>query len=228
MNRTAIVMFTAAFAAMMSNPASAAPTGAHWEAICNRYNPVTGEETGLHLEWNTFDLFVTLEPGDTIGAIDFGIAGPNYGLSTDGTFYQTPAPFGSDSVKRNLSFAEFSLTAPFDTAVAMNNEDLSFGAAMTWDENGVTGAWFSTNHNAVEGPVWVARVTISSDALFLGGQIFVSGDGPNGEFGMNIPQTGVVNIPQGAFQSPGDCTVPTSGAIAILALPAISFRRRRR
>ena len=214
--------------AIAAQQASAIPQGAYWEAVANCTNPVTGESTGLEDAWRTYDLFVDLELGDVVGAIDFGIAGGNSGLSTDGVFFQTPPPFGGDSVRQNESFAAFSPTVPFDTAVAMNDEPLSFAAAMDWDPAGVTGAWFSADQNQVGGPLFVARITVSSDTTFLGGQVFVSGTGPNGNFGQEIENVplGVIDIPNAGFAT-GDC-VPSPGAGGVFAAASLLALRRRR
>lgn len=173
--------------------ALAIPTGAHWVAVDNSTNPVTGEVTGLCGLWRTYDLFVDLVPGDVVGGISFGIVAGNTGLSTDGDFFQTPAPFGSDSVIQNESLAADSLTAPFDTAVAMNDEPLSFAAAMDWDAAGVSGAWFSSNQGQVGGPLFVGRFTVPIESAYLGGQIFVSGVTPEGnEFGGGSQKTSIL------------------------------------
>lgn len=209
--------------------AHAVPTGYHWEAVDNCTNPVTGEFTGMAGLWKTYDLFVDLEPGDVVGAVSMGIG--DSGISTDGQFFQTPPPFGSDSVVLNESFAAFSLTAPFDTAVAMNDEPLSFAAAMDWNPAGATGAWFSANQNQVGEPLFVGRFTVSLDALFLGGQVFVTGTGPSGNFGQEIENLplGVVDIGNiGLAEYPFHDCVPAPGAGVVFAMVGLLAARRRR
>lgn len=212
---------TAAAALTIAGSAFAVPQGAYWEMVDNTTN-IAGTDTGFENSWMTFDLFVDLEPGDVVGAIDFGIAGGNAGLSTDGAFFNAGPPFGSDSHKVALSFAGFAGDNEYDTAVAMNNEDLSFAAAMNWDPAGVTGAWFSSAANQVGGPVFVARISVSADAEFLGGQLFVSGTGPNGNFGQEIE-----NIPLGVVDIP-NAKIPTPGALALFGLAGAAATRRRR
>ncbi|MCB9838611.1 MAG: hypothetical protein H6813_04665 [Phycisphaeraceae bacterium] len=209
-----------AFVTIAAFEAQAVPTGAHWVYVPNRVNPVTGELTGLYGKYCTADLYVDFEPGDTISSADFGIAGPNAGISTDGLFYQVDPPFGSDSLLMNLSLAGFHPTVAFDTAVAFGDAPPSFAQPMNWSEAGVSGAWFNTTPQPAGPSFRLARITVSIDSTFLGGQIFVTGDGPNGPLGQQDPFSGVVNVPNFLCPSPG------AGALFGLA-GMICLRRRR-
>ena len=212
---------TAAAALTIAGSAMAVPTGAHWEMIDNSTTAGPGG-VGLADNWMTFDLYVDLEPGDVVGAIAFQNGGGNSGLITDGTYFQVGAPFGSDSFQANQGFIGFVDNLEYDTSVAMNSESLSFAASMDWNPAGASGAWFSSNQAQVPGPVFVARITVSNDTTFLGGQSFVSGTGPNGNFGQEDENLalGVVDIP--------NAKIPTPGALALFGLAGAAATRRRR
>lgn len=214
--------FALAIAALAcaQTPAHALPLGAYWEPVPNAINPVTSEPSGLEGDWLTFDLYLALDTGDVASAFDFGIAGPNTGLITDGAFYQTESPFGSDSAIENIANGADHPALPFDTAVAMNEEPLLFAQAMDWDQSGVTGAWFSSLLGQVAGPVWLARITVSSDTTFLGGQFFVSGSGPSGDWGCGLLNDSCI------LDTPN--AIPTPGAAAVFAMTLLQISRRNR
>ncbi|MCB9838612.1 MAG: hypothetical protein H6813_04670 [Phycisphaeraceae bacterium] len=212
--------FAAAAALTIAGSALAVPTGAHWVQVDNSANANQGAGTGFDASWCTYDLYVDFEAGDVVSAADFGIAGPNAGLSTDGTFFQVGPPFGGDSYLSNLGFAAFFPNVEYDTAIALGGSTPSFAQAMAWNEGGVTGAWFNTTPTAASPSLHLARVTVNIGATFLGGQIFVTGNGPSGEFGTTVPSTGVVNIP--------NAKVPTPGALALFGLAGAAATRRRR
>ena len=213
---------------------------AFWVELDNSVNPANGNPTGLDdgsydgTVYRTFDLFVILPPNGDGGppetngvyAADFGIAGPNTGLSTDGVFYQTPEPIGSDSVVANETAAPFEDRVFFDTAVAMEGALFSFALPMDWDPAGVRGAWFVNPavQPLEDGHFFIARITISADASELGGQCFVSDQRCNpGDFGSCIPQVGVHIIPNAfrELECLGDITwdgvVDTSDIARLLA-----------
>jgi uncharacterized protein (TIGR03382 family) len=203
----------------------AIPVGAHWEMVDNSGN--LAGTTGLSATHMTFDLFVDLEAGDAIAAMDFGIAGGNVGLSTDGVFHFAPAP-GTDNLQGNIAFAGFVPNLEYGTAVTSNGNSVNTVAYVRG--NPLVGAWFRGDNMSSTGPsVWAARVTVSNNAefgggltTFLGGQIFVSGDGPNGPFGQSTPDIplGVVNLP--------NAKIPTPGALALFGLAGAAAIRRRR
>ena len=213
-------LIAAAFAA---GHAAALPQVLYLVEVDNSTN-LAGADTGFEHSWLTFDLYVDLEPGDIVFAADFGIAGSNTGIITDGAFYVAPA-FASDSVADNVGFAALVGDLEYSSAVTINGGDVEFAQAMDWNPAGVTGAWFvNPGQTGAGGPygaedMWVARITVSNDARLLYGQMFVSGDGPNGAFGVsgaNIP-LGVVNLP-----------IPTPGAVSLLAIAGAAATRRRR
>ena len=223
---------------------SAVATGqAFWVELDNSVNPANGNPTGLDdgsydgTVYRTFDLFVILPPRwdggppetNGVNAADFGIAGPNTGLSTDGVFYQTPEPIGSDSVVANETATPFEDRVFYDTAVALEDASISFALPMIWDPAGVTGAFFLPGGRAYTGGgdhFFIARITISADASELGGQCFVGDEQVEpctGPFCVPHPSTGIHNIPN-AFQELeclGDITwdgvVDTSDIARLLA-----------
>ena len=208
---------TAAAALTIAGSAMAIPVGAHWEMVDKSGN--LAGTTGLSATHMTFDLFVDLEAGDAIAAMDFGIAGGNVGLSTDGVFHFAPAP-GTDNLQGNIAFAGFVPNLEYGTAVTSNGNSVNT-VAYTRD-NPLIGAWFRSDNMSSAGPsVWVARVTVTNDATFLGGQMFVSGAGPNGQFGQSTADLplGVINLPNAP---------PTPGALALFGLAGAAAIRRRR
>ena len=227
---------TAAAALTIAGSAIAVPQGAYWVEVDNSAGNtpdlVGGDTTGQR----TFDLFVTLEAGDVLFAADFGVAGPNTGLTTTQTIWNHPT--GSDLQQVPPAFAA---NVEFDTFLAMGDLDGTDGqiSIQSFNDAGplIGGVW---NPNAPGGftsagpssgnDFWMARFTLSSSGGFgaetglleiLGGQMFLSGDGPNGEFGQSVPATGVINVPN-AFP------VPTPGAVALFGLAGAAATRRRR
>jgi len=217
--------------------AHARPLGAFWVEVDNSAgntpDMVGGDTTGTR----TFDLFVQLEAGDVVYVADFGIAGPNDGLSTTQTVWQHPT--GGDVATVNPQ--PFEANVVWDTHVALG--DLTnLGQISTpvgpidWDPAGFEGAWSASvggqgfanpdNGNAM----WLARITVSSAGAFgenttalgeyLGGEFFVSGEGPNGQFPNSVAAKGVVSV--------GNAFIPTPGAMALFGLAGMAAVRRRR
>jgi len=215
----------------------AVPTGAFWVEVDNG-----GATDGFAsvVGFRTFDLFVQLEAGDVLFAADFGIAGPNAGLTTSQTVFNHP--FGADTRSPALNEGAFPATV-YDTFVALGDADGQNGevstpvGAIDWNPAGFNGVWsVSVPLPGQAGPnlgdaAWLARVTVSSAGAafdqtgateFLGGEFFVSGTGPNGDFGQAVPSDGVVSVGN-AFPQ-----VPTPGAFALLGLAGVATTRRRR
>lgn len=235
MMMSVIAAIAATFAA---GQALAVPQGAYLQQVDNSTN-IAGANTGFELLWTTYDLFVALEPGDVVGALDFGVAGPNTGLITDGVFFDG-VPFSGETVGPNIALAILFPDIEYDSAVTINGgcEPVIIVAPTKWNPAGVTGAWLA---NAVQlgaggpnGPddMWAARITVSIGATFIGGQMFVAGTGPNGDFGIfgnNLP-LGVLNlsINPGVIAPHTGCIVPTPGTTSLLAIAALAVMRRRR
>lgn len=165
--------------------------------------------------YRCFRLYIIVEPGDTIQAADFGIAGPNTGLSTTQSLFQHP--LGNDLKPSDLLVG----MAPdlyYDTYVTLGSLDPNAAEVQTLMINfaspsTLSGAWFATNAPA-EGrinpfvspdapSVLVAQITISSAGDYLdgtgfleqmAGQGFVTGTGANGVFGRANPANGVYDI----------------------------------
>jgi hypothetical protein len=214
--------------------AFALPQGAFWVEV-----PVVDsllDATDL-TGFRTFDLFVQLQAGDVINAADFGIAGPNTGISTNRTVFHHGFQDASQ-LPPNAAFLGLVPDLVFDSYVGLGNlagAGLGVAAGITLPSNGVFGgAWFDTPPQSGAGDgsnAWfMSRITLSSVGgfgaptgltEFLQGQVFISGTGPNGQFGGAQPLTGVVNVPN-AFQ------VPTPGALALFGLAGATAYRRRR
>jgi len=229
---------TAAAALAFAGSALAAPLGAFWVERDNSAGAVA-DGTGFSTAGTrTFDLFVELEPGDVLFAADFGIAGPNAGLSTTQTIAQHLT--GGDTAPAGPP-APFELNKEWDTHVALG--DATFGSvslpvgAIDWDPTGFSGAWSVAVPNPGQAnpdngnAAWIARITLSSAGAFgdntaplgefLGGEFFVSGESADGtDFGGSVASTGVVSV--------GNAFVPTPGAMALFGLAGVAATRRRR
>jgi len=227
----------------IGSPALALPQEAFWVEV-----PVVDDAADASdlTGFRSFDLFVQLEDGDLVYAQDFKVAGPNTGLSLGPgqDFFQHPAG-GDSGVDPTLIGSNGDLV--YDTRGQMGT--LAFGefieletatVDVDWDPAGVEGVWFPDIFQDppfveafpdADNRYWFARITVNSAGAFgeqtsqlgefLGGQLFVSGEGPNGDFGMQVPSTGVVDIPN-AFE------VPAPGAAVFGALGSCVLLRRRR
>ena len=220
--------------------ALALPQSAFWSEVPVVDDP--GDSSDL-TGFRSFDLFVTFDPGDIIYAQDFGVAGPNDGLnlSPGQDFYQHE--FGSDKAV-NPDTIDFFPDLAYDTRGQMGDrawDEYTLPAGpILWGTNGPgDGFWGVTAGETVtpaspdvNGDYWFARVTVSSVGGFgeqtsglgeyLGGELFVSGEGPLGDFGMFFPPDGVVSIPN-AFDVPS----PGVGATLGLLAGGMLIRRRR-
>ena len=220
--------------------AQAHPQEAFWVEI-----PVIDSAADTHdlTGFRSFDLFVRLENGDGVYAQDFGIAGPNDGihLGAGQDFFQHT--FGSDKAANpNLHTIFPDLT--YDTRGQMGDKDwggynVPIGP-INWDPNGVDAGFWGISVGVDTTPAlpdengnyWFARITVSSVGAFgertsdlgefLGGQLFLSGEGPNGGFGREIAANGVVDIPN-AFAAPSPGAAATMGLLA----GGMLIRRRR-
>lgn len=211
---------TAAAAFMIAGSAMAVPTGATWVQVDNSTNIQGTGSQAFADAWCTYDLYVDLEAGDAISAMDFGIAGGNIGLSTDGSFLFAAAPLG-DNLSANIAFAGFIANGEYFTAVTSNG--FSVNPIAYVQGNPLVGAWFRGDNMSSVGPsVWAARITVSAASTFLGGQMFVSGTGPNGNFGQ-----GIADIPLGVVNL-SNAKIPTPGALALFGLAGAAATRRRR
>jgi len=225
--------FAAAAALGIAGSALAVPQGAFWVEVPVVDNPA---DASVLAGFRSFDLFIQLEAGDVVFAMDSGIAGPNTGLSTTQSIFNHG--FGGDAGV-NPGFIGFFPDLAFDTTTHMGT--LAFGSygtpvgPWTWGAviTGVTSVNVPVPGSSSpdgSGAYHFARITLTSVGAFgeataalgeyLGGQVFLSGTGLNGEFGGQIPATGVVNVPN-AF-------VPTPGALALFGLAGAAAARRRR
>lgn len=217
--------------ALMSQ-AQAVPQGAFWAEVDNSpgfTQDLTGPASSL-TGFRTFDLFVQLEAGDSVTHQDSGLTGGNKGIR----FHQDVGPTvdfyqhitGSDTQSEILGFNN---NVEWDTRGQMG--DLGVGeyaelAPITWDPNKIIGAWEPTGataaHASADGFYWFGRFSVTGFfTLSYGpmyGEIFVSGTGPNGDFGMpDDLDSGIV--PFG---------VPTPGPFAVLTIAGAFASRRKR
>ena len=236
---TSILAAAAITATLAATHAIAVPQGAFWVEIPVVDHPDDPTDiSGLR----SFLLYVQLEEGDVVTAADFGVAGPNSGLNTTQAVFEHP--FGADLARSQLFLDTFP-DLYYDTYLALGNLDgstnppqISVQSINTSNPSNITGVW---NPNAPAGfseavpnsqnSLWLAQITISSeheygegfgDIVFLGGQLFLSGEGPNGTFGREFAPNGVVDIPNVATLAvgrlPGDdflMLAPTCGAINV-------------
>ena len=234
----------------VAGQALALPQEAFWVEV-----PVVDDPTDASdlTGFRSFDLFIQLEDGDVINAQDFGIAGPNAGISLGAgqDFFQHSSG-GDSGVDPALTGSAGDLT--YDTRGQMGT--LAFGefidggtlgiGPVDWDPNGVVGVWAPNIFNFplpitqalpdANNRYWMARVTINSqgsfgtptDSLgeFLGGQAFISGNGPNGDFGQSVAGDGVVDTTQ--FFIPNAFIAPSPGVGATMGLFASGMLIRRR
>ncbi len=211
--RSVIVISIATILLAMPGIVRAVPQGAFWVEIPTIDHPDDPTDlSGLR----THLLFVQLEEGDVVTAADFGIAGPNSGLSTNQSIFEHPV---GTHLARDQFLLDLFPDLFYDTHLALGNLDgaaspsqISVQHFKTSDPSNIVGVW---NPNAAAGfteavpdednLLCLGQFTISSEVEFgegggldgaesLGGQLFLSGEGPNGEFGRNIAATGVVNI----------------------------------
>jgi len=234
---------------VVAGQAAALPQEAFWVEV-----PIVDDATDSAdlTGFRSFDLIIQLEEGDIVNAQDFGIAGPNTGifLGAGQSFFQHPSG-GDAGVDPALTGSFGDLT--YDTRGQMGT--LAFGdfidggtlgiGAVVWDPAGVVGVWAPNIFNIppiTQAPpdalnqYWMARVTITSqgafgtatDSLgeFLGGQVFIGGSGPNGEFGMSDAGSGVVDTTQ--FFVPNAFSIPSPGGAAMFGLLAGGLLIRRR
>ena len=222
----------------IAGDAIALPLDAFWVEVPVVDDPSDSEDlTGFR----SFDLFVTLETGDVVFAQDFGIAGPNVGIGLGAGQVFFHHPFGTDKASNPLLVDVFpDLT--FDTRGQMgvlgwDEYSLPIGP-INWESGGADGGFWGVNVPEpgeappdANGHYWFARITVTSIGAFgemtsgfgefLGGELFISGIGPNGNFGQQFPPNGVVTIPN-AFD------VPAPGTVVTLGLISVGMLRRRR
>jgi len=217
-NLFSVATIAGAAAMQFAGAAHAVPQGAFWVEIPVIDHPDDATDmTG----YRCFGLYVQLEPGDVLYAADFGVAGPNVGLTTTQTVFEHPAGIHvirSDSligILPDLFYDTFLTMGGLDGAsdeISVQNLDFSDTADMTavWNVNfagaGLNEAPAGVGPGATDDGTtfWIAQITVTSagDYLeptgfseFLGGEMFLQGEGPGGEFGQIVTATGVVSIP---------------------------------
>lgn len=232
--RSAILISITTMLLTIPGIAQAVPQGAFW--VENTVIDSVADVVDL-TGFRSFDLYVQLEAGDVITAADFGVAGPNSGLSTTQTIFEHP--FGGDTAP-NAAFLGAFPDLAYDTILRMGNLDgsasqitvqnfdFSNPAALSavWNPNAPGG--FTEALPDASNAIILATITASSDgiSMYLGGQLFLSGEGPNGTFGREIATNGVVDVPN-AFGF-GNPEPPTPGAASILTIAGAFASRRKR
>jgi len=205
---------------LASCTALAMPQGAFWVEIPVVDHP--DDPTDLS-GYRTYALYVQLEEGDTVNYADLGLAGPNTGLHTTQAIFDHP--FGDHLARTDEMieflpdlFYDTHLGLGDLDGTAKSPSEIIVQFFNTADPSNITGIWggnaiagfspanpggglFTFNNENV---IWLGQITISSeceyldgcgDIEFFGGQLFLNGQGPNGNFGQEIALNGVVDIP---------------------------------
>lgn len=219
--------------------AHAKPDGAYWVEVPVVDDP--GDATDMTGQ-RSFDLFVRLQPDDGVFAMDSGLAASNTGiaLGPGQDFFQHA--FGADKALDpglNAVFPDLVYDSRFQMGTAIHDE-YSVLFAPDWNTAGMHGSFFMSIVDGMgvpalptaDGSFWFGRFTVNSAGAFgedtsglgeyMGGQIFLSGTGSDGDFGMDFPIDGRVDVPN-AFAIPSP-----AGAALLAALPAMRIGRRRR
>ncbi len=209
-----------------------------WRPVNNRYNTVTGEATGLHGSYYTFDLFLLGDIGTRINAINMGYAADpslhNEYLYQNGNVYENENSssffgyFGPDP-----SIYSYDPAAEFDTYVTIGDvghTDLSaVGGSMRLDSNIMRGIWFilpgtDAFPSSIDdsGEIHLMRLTVSSDTTTIGGL------GSRIQIGTILegnPTTPTEFIPVAISSF---AIVPSPSVAAVFGLAGVALIRRRR
>jgi len=237
--RSAILISITTMLLTIPGIAQAVPQGAFW--VENTVIDSVADVVDL-TGFRSFDLYVQLEAGDVITAADFGVAGPNSGLSTTQTIFEHP--FGGNLAPNaaflgafpDLAFDTFLRLGDLDgsaSQITVQSFDFSNPAALTavWNPNAPGG--FNQALPDAGNAMILATITVSSagglgegtgDVEFLGGQFFLSGEGPNGAFGREIAANGVVDV-SNAFMG---AVFPSPNALFLFAFAGAFASRRSR
>lgn len=184
-----IALTVVALASVRSNAGGTA----YWIEICNGVNPVSENSTGLDdgthdgVVYRSFDLYVVVQPiwpsddpqENGVYGVDFGIAGPNQGLVTDGEFFIDPLARQTVLENEDLSPSEPILDrAWFSCALALGESPVTV-FLLDWDPSGTVAIWLNgfgapPAYPEADGSFFLARVTVSADASALGGDCYVS------------------------------------------------------
>lgn len=238
-SRSLIVATIATATLAIAAPATALPLGAFWIEVDNggatdAFGSIAGHRT--------FDLYVQLQTGDVMTGVQFEGSAGNPSLMYTQTVFQHS--FGGDTRSPAINETAFPVLE-FDTYLAMGNLDgqddqIDVQHFDTIDPNAITASWTPNVANgftaaqpdSFDNSMWLARFSVTSagefssetdDIEYLGGQLFLSGEGPNGAFGPGFGENGVVSTPN-AFRM----AAPTPGPITILAIAGAGASRRRR
>lgn len=232
------ITFGCLCALAISGIAQAAPMGAYWIEVPVVDDPTDSADlSGLR----SFDLFIQVHPDDHVYVVD-SLTTQNTGIALGAGQDFFNHEFGGNTPTDPEIINGFFPDIEFDSRFQMGSlpfDRIVQVAAFDWDPAGMRGTAFTTVEG--EGPLpglpnagggfWAGRFTVNSVGAFgddtsglgeyMGGQFFLSGSGPNGDFGMQIASTGVINVPN-AFAVPA----PTAAAI-LVALPVMTGTRRR-
>lgn len=214
----------------------AKPIGAFWEEVPIIDNP--DDPTNL-TGFRSFDLFIQLEPGDTILSLDSRAPlDSTDDLYTDGLILGDGQNYfqhnlGSDTAMDPVIvplIPDVIYDSRFQMGLAEHDEYLAYFSP-DWVPTGMLASIGVANiggdlrpaHPDSSGAFWYGRFTVNSLGNFgdntsglnefLGGQILISGNGPNGVFGgAGIGGTGILD---GVVDIP-NAFIPTPGAAIIL------------
>ncbi len=207
----------------------------YWRQVNNRYSSATGEETGLHRDFYTFDLFLRGDVGTRINAINMGYAADpdvhNEYIYQNGNVYEhenNPGYFAP-----NPAIFPYDPASEFDTYLALGDipalELSTVGNSVRIDSNIMRAIWFAVPGGEAwparideTGEMHLMRLTVSSDTTIIGGlgsriQIGTVIDGD--------PSTPTAFIPVAVSSF---LIVPSPFTAGAFALAGLALVRRRR
>jgi hypothetical protein len=206
-----------------------------WRQVNNRYSSVTGEATGLHGRFYTFDLFLQGDAGTRINAINMGYAADpnvhNEYIYQNGNVYEhenNPGFFGP-----NPLVFPYDPASEFDTYLALGDipsqELATVGGSVRLDSNIMRAIWFAVPGGDLwpatiddSGEMLLMRLTVSSDTTIIGGLGSRIQIGTILEGNPTTP-TEFIPVAVSAF-----AIVPTPSAAGVFALAGLAMIRRRR
>ncbi len=208
-----------------------------WRPVNNRYNTVTGEATGLHGAFYTFDLFLQGDAGTRVNAINMGyVPDPsvhNEYIYQNGNVYENEMSstlFGA--FRPHQGVFDIDPAAEFDSYVAIGDamhSELASVGSVRLDSNIMRGIWFIVPETDAfpatiddSGEIHLMRLTVSSDTTIIGGlgsriQIGTILDGDP------TTPTQFIPVAVSAF-----LIVPSPSAGGVLALAGLAIIRRKR
>jgi hypothetical protein len=208
-----------------------------WRQVNNRYNTVTGEATGLHGAFYTFDLFLQGAAGTRINAINMGyVPDPSVHdeyIYQNGNVYENELSSMVHSYFRpHPGIYDVDPAAEFDSFVAIGDAmhtELASVGSVRLDSNIMRGIWLILPETDAfpatideSGEIRIMRLTVSSDTTVIGGL------GSRIQIGTILegdPATPTEFIPVAVSAF---LIVPAPSAAGVFALAGLAIARRRR